>query len=354
MRFADWSLPWPVLRLPEYQPLIMGHWTLKKIPQVMQFGYFQDWQGVEEMDSLFYDDMTWMSTARDEIDSQAPHVATAYGHVVVMGAGMGVVLYNLLCMPQVTRVTLVERDPQVIELLRQSTGLEEWPGAEKLRIEIVDALDYQPAQPVDHLYVDIWATAGEAQVITEMQRIQSQVRARQLGWWGQELHFLDWLNEAEPGLDTYQAWATEIGLPLIEQDNPAYIDAVKQVTKSYSYRSHCARKTSKIAQSPNQTVDRFEDWTQPAFREQLNTRFMLDHATLGSIALELVTVSELKETPRQRSFSIIFRGPLEMPFSQGLFALKHAKLGNASLFLVPVARKPDGMRYEAVFSQLMN
>jgi hypothetical protein len=354
MRFADWSLPWPVLRLPEYRPVTLGHWSLKKVPQIMQFGYFQEWQGLEEMEALFFDEVTWMSTARDEIDSQAPHVATAFGHVVVMGAGMGVVIYNLLSMPQVERVTLVERDPQVLELLRQSTGFEQWPGAEKLHIEIADALEYRPTQPVDHLYVDIWATAGEAQVIAEMQRIQSQVQARQLGWWGQELHFLDWLNGSEPGLSAYRSWVAELGLPLIERDNPAYIEAVKQVTRSYLYRSHQAHQTGKVAQSPTEIVDMFENWTHPAFVAQLNTSFTLEHASLGTIPLELVSVSNLRETPRQRMFSILFRGPLETPFNQGTFPLKHEALGNASLFLVPVAREADGMHYEAVFNQLVS
>ena len=354
MRFADWSLPWPVLRLPEYHPATLGHWALKKVPQIAQFGYFQEWQNIEEMDALFYNEVTWMSTARDEVDSQAPHVATAFGHVVVMGAGMGVVIYNLLSMPQVERVTLVERDPQVLELLRQSTDFEQWPGAEKLHIEITDALEYLPTQPVDHLYVGIWATAGEAQVIAEMQRIQSQVRARQLGWWGQELHFLDWLNGADPSLSAYRSWAAEIGLPLIEQDNPAYIEAVKQVTQSYFYRSHRLHRTDKVAQSPQDRIGMLENWTHPAIVGQLNTLFTLEHESLGAIPLELVSVSDLRETPRQRMFSIVFRGPLETPFNQGTFPLKHKALGDASLFLVPVAREADGMRYEAVFNRLVS
>src|SRR5689334_10539282 len=38
--------------------------------------------------------------------------------------------------PDVTRVTLIERDPLIIELLRQSTDFEAWRGIEKLRVEI--------------------------------------------------------------------------------------------------------------------------------------------------------------------------------------------------------------------------
>jgi ribosomal protein S18 acetylase RimI-like enzyme len=230
------NFPWAGLRVPIYQPAALGNWSLKKVKQVAQFGYFQDWQGEGDIDALYYNEQTWMSNARDEVDSQTPHVVTAFGHVVLMGAGMGIALYNLLSKADVERVTLVERDPLVIELLKQSSNFEYWRGIEKLRIEIIDALDYRADARVDHLYADIWATPGEMQSIPDMQRIQSNVCASQAGWWGQELNFLDWLNGKIPTLENYRAWAHELDLPLIEQNNPVYPTAVEQVSKSYCYR----------------------------------------------------------------------------------------------------------------------
>jgi ribosomal protein S18 acetylase RimI-like enzyme len=230
------SFPWPGLRVPIYRPATLGNWSLKKVNQVAQFGYFQDWQGQGAIDALYYAEQTWMSNARDEVDSQTPHVAAAFGHTVLMGAGMGIALFNLLSKPTVTSVTLIERDPLVIALLRQSTHFETWPGIGKLRIVITDALTYLSDLPVDHLYADIWATPGEPQSIPDMQRIQANVRARQVGWWGQELLFLDWLDGETPTVENYSDWADELRLPLIEQDNPAYPVAVEQVSKSYCYR----------------------------------------------------------------------------------------------------------------------
>jgi hypothetical protein len=131
---------------------------------------------------------------------------------------------------------LVELDPQVIDLLRQAADFETWPGFEKLRVVITDGLSYLPDLPVDHLYADIWATPGEAQSIPDMQRIQANVRAKQAGWWGQELLFVDWLAGETPTLEKYTAWAEALGLPLIERDNPAYPAAVEQVSRSYCYR----------------------------------------------------------------------------------------------------------------------
>jgi ribosomal protein S18 acetylase RimI-like enzyme len=232
------NFPWPGLCVPIYRPATLGPWSLTKVKQVAQFGYFQDWHGQGDIDALNYLEQTWMSNARDEVDSQAPHVAAACGHTVLMGAGMGIALYNLLSKPEVTEVTLIERDPLVIDLLHRSADFERWPGVGKLRIEITNALDYEPELPVDYLYADIWATPGELRSIPDMQRMQSNVRASQVGWWGQELLFLDRLAGDSPTLENYHAWEDELGLPLIEQDNPAYPVAVQQVSKSYCYRMH--------------------------------------------------------------------------------------------------------------------
>lgn len=233
---ATSDFPWQGLRVPIYRPTTIGNWSIKKVKQVPQFGYFQDWQGQGDIDVLFHAEQTWMSNAWDEVDSQAPHVAAASGHTALMGAGMGIALFNLLSKPDVTHVTLIERDPLVIELLRRSADFETWSGIEKLYIEITDALTYHPVLSVDHLYADIWATPAERQSIPDMQRIQANVRSRQVGWWGQELLFLDWLAGETPTLENYQAWANELGLPLIEQNNPVYPSAVEQVSRSYGYR----------------------------------------------------------------------------------------------------------------------
>jgi hypothetical protein len=235
-----WQLPWPELKLPVYHPVELGVWALRKFENVPQLGYFQDWQGAGPIYALLQDGQSWMSTAWDELDSQAPHVAAAQGHVVVMGAGMGVVLYNILANPEVSRVTLVERDAQVIEILRQITDFDEWQGIDKLRIEIVDAFDFQPAAPVDYLYVDIWADPGARQSLTDMQQIQQNVHAKTVSWWTQEAFFLAWSEQKRygefPTLEQYREWAEKIELPLIEQNNPEYMACMPQVARSYCYQ----------------------------------------------------------------------------------------------------------------------
>ncbi len=351
--FSDWNLPWPVLQIPAYREMTLGSWKLQRLACAPQFGYFQDWHGEGERVVLSEDGKVWMSTGWSEVDSQAPHVAAGRGHVVVMGAGMGIALFNLLRKPEVRQVTLVERDPLVLEMLEQAAGMSAWQGREKLQVVLADALDFSPDRAVDHLYVDIWLTAGERQAVKEMQAIQPRVDASSLGWWGQEICFLEWLKGRglDPSLSSYAAWAEELSLPLIERGNPAYIAGVTQVAKSYSYR--CFLADPRRSGAPPRSETMLENWTHAAFLQHIHSAFDLTHPDLGNIPLELISVSELRETPRQRMYSIFFRGPLERPFQQGSFPLRHAVMGEATLFLVPVAREEDGFRYEAVFNQLV-
>ena len=144
-------------------------------------------------------------------------------------------------MSEVTRVTVVEHDPLVIDLLRQTVNLDHWAGIEKLNVEIVDAFDFRPNHPVNYLYVDIWARPGDPQALTDTQQIQKQVNAEAVGWWTQEIEFLHWLEKngygTSPSADQYHEWAREISLPLGEQDIPAYLARIPQVARSYCYRT---------------------------------------------------------------------------------------------------------------------
>ncbi len=95
------------------------------------------------------------------------------------------------------------------------------------------------------------------------------------------------------------------------------------------------------------------NWTHELFTENLNSSFALQHPQWGRVILHLVSVSDLRETPHQRMFSLIFSGPLDQPLQQGLHPLTHKTMGTEDLFLVPVSRETDGFRYEAVFNNLV-
>jgi hypothetical protein len=78
--------------------------------------------------------------------------------------------------------------------------------------------------------------------------------------------------------------------------------------------------------------------------------------TEAGFELELIEVEDLTETAggvpegTRTPFSLIFRAPGEPLLAQSIRPLVHDELGDLPIFLVPIAREADGMRYQAVFS----
>ena len=74
-----------------------------------------------------------------------------------------------------------------------------------------------------------------------------------------------------------------------------------------------------------------------------------------SLELELLEAVELNASPissdtHTRSFSLLFSGPNDVMLPQQICPMSHSDLGELSIFLVPVAREVDGIRYEAIFN----
>jgi len=57
------------------------------------------------------------------------------------------------------------------------------------------------------------------------------------------------------------------------------------------------------------------------------------------------------EQLREESFSLIFRGPLEIPLRQRIHRLTHPALGSLELFMVPVGQDEGSRYYEVLFNR---
>lgn len=49
-------------------------------------------------------------------------------------------------------------------------------------------------------------------------------------------------------------------------------------------------------------------------------------------------------------FSLVFLGPAEPVMPQAIRRLEHPSLGELEIFLVPIGKNAEGVRYEAVFN----
>ncbi|MEZ5448579.1 MAG: hypothetical protein R3E89_06075 [Thiolinea sp.] len=134
---------------------------------------------------------TWMSLTPHEIESQELGYQHACGHTVIMGLGMGWVAANAALNPNVSQVSVIEQDADVLSLFHDSGAFASIPDAARQKIAIVqaDALEWQPAagQGVDFLYVDIWLHLAEPKALQQVRQMQSHVQAAQVYYWGQEI-----------------------------------------------------------------------------------------------------------------------------------------------------------------------
>ncbi len=99
--------------------------------------------------------------------------------------------------------------------------------------------------------------------------------------------------------------------------------------------------------------DVLETFTCATFEPHLGGRFRLE-AEPGSpidVVLTEATVLGASAPARGRPpFSIVFRGPPDEVLPQRIYRLEHPAIGAFELFLVPIERDQEGVRYEAIFT----
>ena len=93
--------------------------------------------------------------------------------------------------------------------------------------------------------------------------------------------------------------------------------------------------------------------TEAEFSRHLNTDFDL---TFGDEPLQLRLVAvkpylpQANEQSGMERFSLFFDGPLDRYLPQSVYRLTHEAMGEIDLFLVPIEKKENAFRYEAVFN----
>ncbi len=95
------------------------------------------------------------------------------------------------------------------------------------------------------------------------------------------------------------------------------------------------------------------DLTRDGMAEYANTSFIVLDAPTAPVTVQLTEVTPRNATARQETFSLMFRGPADRFLPQKTYRLKHDRLGEFDLFLVPVAQDKEGFIYEAAFNRLI-
>lgn len=121
-----------------------------------QLGWFS---GAFTFPAIREDGRVWMTVTPNEINTIQPVVRESRGKVLTYGLGLGYYAFHALLQPDVTSVTVVEKNPQVIEVFRRML-LPFFPRQADLRIIEADAFDYagktMPREGFDVVFTDLW------------------------------------------------------------------------------------------------------------------------------------------------------------------------------------------------------
>ncbi len=114
--------------------------------------------------AVLEDGNEWMTLTPVDIDTCREAIEDARGHVVTFGLGLGYYAFMASRKPTVNRVTVVEKNPDVIALF-QNVLLPQFPDKDKISIVQADAFAYAekvlPGMGADYVFVDTWRDASD-------------------------------------------------------------------------------------------------------------------------------------------------------------------------------------------------
>lgn len=157
-RTKNWKLG--LIEYKPYEAFVCGEYYFDDIlTEVPQIGYFDE---AFTFPAVFQDDREWMAIKPNETETMTDDLAKVKGRVVTFGLGIGYFAHNASIKESVESVTIVERDPQVIELFTKCI-LPQFKYKEKIKIIQSDVIDYVKKQmkpgEFDYCYADIWHDA---------------------------------------------------------------------------------------------------------------------------------------------------------------------------------------------------
>lgn len=122
---------------------------------VPRLGFFPE---LVAFPSIYEGTVPWVSVCPSEISSMQTQIKRANGRVLVLGLGLGYYPYIVSGKANVSEITIVERQPEIIELFEKNI-LPQFADGGKIRIVRSDAYEFLDSVRVgqyDFCFADIW------------------------------------------------------------------------------------------------------------------------------------------------------------------------------------------------------
>ena len=137
--------------------------------------------------AVLEDGNEWMTLTPVDLDTCDEAIAAAHGKVVTFGLGLGYYAYMCARKENVSSVTVVEINENVIRLFKKHI-LPQFDHPEKIEIVKADAVDYarkiMPRENFDYAFVDVWRDASDGAPIYErMKPLELLSRNTEFAYW---------------------------------------------------------------------------------------------------------------------------------------------------------------------------
>ena len=230
----------------------MGEWELSRLAfeDIPCRGYWSPPCAVSDLLLLTLRGETWMSLMPVQTEALRLAADGARGEVVLFGLGLGWLAALCAMRPEIERVTVVELDAGLIALHHELALFDRLPGGAGRKVRVVegDALEWRPDGPVDWLHIDIWQALVGDDRLAEVRRIQANVGAAALHFWGQELEIARHAAAAGHALDEAGIAATiaGLGLPLAGAGEPGYAERLRGAAANWMKGHSLARASPTV------------------------------------------------------------------------------------------------------------
>lgn len=156
------------------------------LPQLGWFDRAFDFPALRE------DGLVWMTVTPNEINTIQPAVRQSRGKVLTYGLGLGYYAFHCLMKKDVRSVTVVEKNPAVIEVFTKHL-LPFFPRKEALHIVQADAFDYaenvMPYEGFDTVFTDLWHDVADGLPLCKQMKALETPGPNYLYWIEKTLNF---------------------------------------------------------------------------------------------------------------------------------------------------------------------
>ncbi|MBO5213042.1 MAG: hypothetical protein J6B60_05825 [Clostridia bacterium] len=180
---GNWSLSYQ--KYAPYEAFVRDDYTLfDDFREVCNIGFFDE---EFSFPTVFENGVEWMAIKPNEIETMKEPIERAHGKIAVFGLGLGYYAYMASLKENVSSVTVIERDENVIKLFCENI-LPHFENKEKIKLVKGDAFFYaeneMKEQNFDFAFVDLWRDISDGvELYIKMKKLEDLHEKTEFAYW---------------------------------------------------------------------------------------------------------------------------------------------------------------------------